>query len=62
MTPDVILSFLLETCQSGLTCFFAKEVSPLKGSEGSNPSVSAKQKTQEISCVFCFAETSRPNG
>ncbi len=52
----------METCQSGLTCFFAKEVSPVKGSEGSNPSVSAKQKTQEIPGVFCFAETSRPNG
>ncbi len=33
---------MLETCQSGLTCLFAKEVCPLNGTEGSNPSVSAK--------------------
>ena len=31
----------LETCQSGLSCLFAKEVCPLKGTDGSNPSVSA---------------------
>ena len=31
----------LETCQSGLMCLFAKEVSPLSGSGGSNPPVSA---------------------
>lgn len=31
-----------ETCQSGLLCLFAKEVSLSKGSDGSNPSVSAR--------------------
>lgn len=36
-----------ETCQSGLMCLFAKEVSPLNGSEGSNPSVSAENKMNE---------------
>ncbi len=31
----------MEGCQSGLSCIFAKDVSPLNGSEGSNPSPSA---------------------
>lgn len=39
----------METCQSGLLCLFAKEVSLSKGSDGSNPSVSAAKLSYTIS-------------
>jgi hypothetical protein len=43
-----MLVFLsLEGCQSGLSYIFAKDVCPLNGTEGSNPSPSAVLKRSE---------------
>lgn len=46
----------MEGCQSGLSCIFAKDVSPLNGSEGSNPSPSAMISNQEIKEYYDFSK------
>ncbi len=50
----------LETCRSGLTCLFAKEVYPLNGTEGSNPSVSAMLKVSSILIGVSDLNKARP--